>query len=179
MKLFQWNQQELRYEKVSRNIISAFVLILTITTLILSIALSKTVYETVVVTQETKTLVLKEEYDFSEKILTDYIKSINIKFPKVVLAQAKLESSHFKSKVFLENNNLFGMKVASLRPTTAIGVNLNHAVYNNWRESVIDYALYQAAYLKNVKTEDEYYQYLEAHYAEDINYIKKLKQIVK
>jgi hypothetical protein len=61
----------------------------------------------------------------------------------VVLAQAKWESAHFKSKVFQENNNLFGMKLARQRNTTAVGENRGHAKYDNWQDSVKDYKLWQ------------------------------------
>jgi hypothetical protein len=62
------------------------------------------------------------------------------------LAQAKWESTHFTSEIFYDNNNLFGMKLAKIRPTTAIGkhkLHGNHAAYNNWQDSVKDYKLWQ------------------------------------
>ena len=51
-----------------------------------------------------------------------------------------------------------------------------YAYYNNWKESVLDYALYQAAYAKSINTEDDYYKLL-VTFAEDTSYIKKLKNI--
>ena len=41
-----------------------------------------------------------------------------------------------------------------------------------------DRALYSATYLSNVKTEDEYYNFLSQYYAEDKEYVNKLKKII-
>jgi hypothetical protein len=83
---------------------------------------------------------------FTPENLKAEIKKLNIVHPDVALAQAKWESKHFKSEIFYDNNNLFGMKLAKLRPTTAIGkhkLHGNHAAYNNWQDSVKDYKLWQ------------------------------------
>lgn len=114
--------------------------------------------------------------NFSKENLEKELINLNIKFPDIVLAQAILETNNFKSRIFLENNNLFGMKPAKLRPTTSNGVLNGYAYYNNWKESVLDYALYQAAYAKSIDTEDNYYILLTT-FAEDTSYIKKLKNI--
>lgn len=119
-----------------------------------------------------------DKESFNDKVFIEYLRSINIKFPEIVYAQAVLETGNFKSKIFNTNNNLFGMKEATKRPTLAKGTELEHAYYDNWRESVIDYALYQARYLNSIKTEDQYYEYLEANYAEDPEYLFKIKNIV-
>lgn len=117
--------------------------------------------------------------EFSEENLIQELSFLNVRFPLIIVAQAKLETGNFTSKVFLENNNLFGMKQAVLRPTTCKGTNLNHGYYNNWIESVYDYAFFQAAYLNDLKTEEAYYEYLGKNYATDPDYIKKVKQIAK
>lgn len=41
------------------------------------------------------------------------------KYADFVIAQARHESADFKSKVYRENNNPFGMKLPSVRPTLA------------------------------------------------------------
>lgn len=115
---------------------------------------------------------------FSEEALIQAIKKMKFKHPHVVLAQAKVETGHFKSNIFRENNNLFGMKVAWNRPTTAVGRNRGHAVYRNWRESLLDYALY-SSYYTNHKTETELYAHLEDSYAEDPRYVKLLRAVVE
>ena len=116
--------------------------------------------------------------DFSEEKLIELLLSLNVKFPHIVLAQAKLESGHYSSKIYKENHNLFGMKEAVVRIHTSKGTQFSHAYYDNWRESVYDYAFYQSSYLSTLKTEEEYYVYLDKSYAEADNYIKLLKSMV-
>jgi uncharacterized FlgJ-related protein len=130
-------------------------------------------------TLEEKLIIIRENREFSEKKLRDQIYSLNFRFPHIVLAQAYLESGNFKSTIFIENNNLFGMKEAKVRSTVSKGTNRNHAFYEGWQESVIDYALYYSTYLSNLKTESEYYAYLQRRYAEDPHYVSRIKKIVK
>jgi uncharacterized FlgJ-related protein len=95
------------------------------------------------------------------------------------MAQAIVESNLGKSLLFRTNYNLFGMKEAKQRLTNAIGTEHNHAFYNTWRESVIDYALYQASYMSNLN-ETQYFQALDASYAEAGKaYSIALKNIIK
>lgn len=111
---------------------------------------------------------------FSEFTLRRMIYILQIEHPQIVFIQAQIESAHFKSNIFRENNNLFGMKVAEKRASVSIGKNRGHAVYSSWQYSVIDYKLMQQRYAPN-KTRKEYFVYLE-RYAEDPNYIKTIKQ---
>ena len=130
-------------------------------------------------TEEEKLIIIQEHNQFSESKLIEKIKELNIKFPHIVLAQAKLETGNFTSKVFREGNNLFGMREAKQRITTALGTENNHAFYETWIESVLDYSFYQCKYLSNINTEEQYFQYLEQSYAEDTTYVSKLKHLVK
>jgi len=92
----------------------------------------------------------------------------------------KIESlTDYEKEIFRENHNLFGMKEAVSRITTAEGTQYNHAYYVNWRESVYDYAFYQNRYLTNVRTEAEYYAMLNASYAEASNYVEVLKKTIE
>ena len=116
--------------------------------------------------------------DFSEDKLIDMLISLNIKFPHIVLAQAKLESGNYSSKIFRENHNLFGMKEARVRVHTSTDTQYGHAYYPNWKESVYDYAFYQCRYLSTLHTEKEYYSYLSKSYAEANNYVDILKSMV-
>lgn len=124
-------------------------------------------------------VVTKENNGFNEEKLIQMLKDLNVKFPHIVLAQAKLETGHFKSKIFNENHNLFGMKEARVRIHTAKGTQYNHAYYDNWMESVYDYAFYQATYHSDKKTERQYYRALDKSYAESKNYSDALKEIIK
>lgn len=128
-------------------------------------------------TEKVSQIIIKDQIAFSEDNLKNLLLELNVRFPHIVLAQAKLESGNFKSHMFLENNNIFGMKEAKRRPTTNKGTQNGHAYYENWKDCVIDYAFYQAAYLNDLKTEQQYYQYLAASYAADPGYIAKVKNI--
>jgi len=130
-------------------------------------------------TEYEKIVLIQQNDEFTEDKLIEMLKDLNVKFPYIVMAQAKTESGHFRSGIFLENHNLFGMKEAQRRITTAEGTNRNHAYYNHWRESVYDYAFYQCRYLSGIRSESEYFSYLGASYAEDTEYVSKLKRMVE
>jgi flagellum-specific peptidoglycan hydrolase FlgJ len=127
---------------------------------------------------ETVTL-LKQSDEFSKEKLVQMLKDLNVKQPHIVMAQSILETGHWKSQIFLENHNLFGMKEARQRITTAGGTQSNHAFYKHWRESVYDYAFYQSSYLRSLRSEADYYQYLGASYAEASNYVEAVKELVQ
>ena len=111
---------------------------------------------------------------FSKENMMRLMYNLKIAHPDIVMAQAIIESGNFKSNIFKENNNLFGMKMPEYRKTTAIGINRGAAVYRNWRESVIDYALWQGKRAR-YSTTNQYLRRLRS-YATDPNYIKKIKQ---
>jgi uncharacterized FlgJ-related protein len=123
--------------------------------------------------------VKQEQNKFDEEKFINLLKELNVKFPHIVMAQALLETGNFKSKVFLQNHNLFGMRQARVRINTAKGTNLNHAYYDTWMESVYDYAFYQCRYMSSASTEQEYYVALDASYAEASQYSGTLKSIVE
>ena len=129
--------------------------------------------------QEERLIVIREYSGFSESKLIEKINQLNFRYPHIILAQAKLESGYFKSTIFLENNNMFGMKQAKLRANLAKGTNRNHAYYDTWQDCILDYALYYSTYLSDIKTEGEYFEYLRQNYAEDKTYVQRLKQIIK
>jgi hypothetical protein len=129
-------------------------------------------------TPEEKLIIIREYNGFTKEALEDKIKSLNFKFPYIILAQSIQETGNYKSTIFRENNNLFGMKEARLRSNLAKGTNRGHAYYESWQESVIDYALYYSTYLTDIKTEGEYFEYLKQNYAEDPTYVERLKDII-
>lgn len=116
--------------------------------------------------------------EFSKDALVKMLKGLDVEFPHIVLAQSIVETGGWKSLVFKENHNLFGMKEANSRIKTCLGTQLNHAYYDNWKESVYDYAFYQSRYMSSVKTEAEYYAALGATYAEASHYSTTLKKMV-
>jgi uncharacterized FlgJ-related protein len=122
---------------------------------------------------------LKNKNDFSEESFIEMLQELNVKYPYIVLAQARIESGRYSSRIFKENHNLFGMKQANRRINTAEGTQYGHAFYQTWRESVYDYAFYQSRYLSSATTEEEYYYIIGKSYAEDPKYISKLKNEVE
>lgn len=106
------------------------------------------------------------------------LKQLNLKHQDIIYAQAILETNNFTSNIFKNNNNLFGMKCAKQRPTIHIGENLGHAQYRTWEDCLIDYALWQTSYAKGLN-ENEYFTLLDKMYAENSEYVAKLKNIIK
>jgi flagellum-specific peptidoglycan hydrolase FlgJ len=140
-----------------------------------------TIFLSLVVLSNTKT----EYYEvhrriniLSENTLLFKMKQIGILYPEIVLAQAKIETGNFTSVIFIENNNLFGMKLPERRKTTAVGENRNHAKYTSWVQSLLDYKIWQDGMIHKTPTKRSYLSYLKRNYAEDKNYIKKIKQII-
>ena len=129
---------------------------------------------------ESAVVILEDDsIKFTQDNLVKELKRLNVRFPHIVLAQSILETGYWESRIYQENNNLFGMKQARARATTAKGTQLGHAFYDDWRSSVIDYALYQAAYLNKLRTENKYLTYLDINYAEAKNYDKNLIAIIE
>ncbi len=124
---------------------------------------------------------IRKEYirtqDFNYELFYEYMELISIRNKNIVISQSILETNWFSSDIFLENNNLFGMKEPRVRKTTAMGTNRGHAIYNHWTYSVDDYK-YWYRYMTRNKEYKNYYNFLTAMgYAEDIYYIPKLKTI--
>lgn len=92
--------------------------------------------------------------------------------PWLIAAQAALETGNFTSAIYVENNNLFGLKRPTQRPTTAVGSNRGHAVFLDRRDSVEDYFLRQSYFgIPNTRDVDEYIAATQASgYATATNY---------
>lgn len=177
---FYYSDKEIRFKKVK---LQYFILLLILIISIGFISYKAGYYgsKNIVIenlSYEDKLIIINEMHEFSEEKLIQEIKELNLKFPYIVLAQSKLETSNYSSKIFIELHNLFGMKQAAVRANTAKGTQYGHAYYHSWKESLLDYALYSCRYLGNVKSEQEYYQYLSQYYAEDPEYVNKLKNII-
>ena len=102
-----------------------------------------------------------------------------------ILAQSKLETGNFTSRLALEEKNLFGMGVPSKRKSLRIGEYLapngeRFSVYKNWSDSVNDYLLYLKEFNvpTNLNTCRQYITYLKNNgYATDPAYIDKVVKI--
>jgi uncharacterized FlgJ-related protein len=122
----------------------------------------------------------QEKNEFTEDKFAGELKRLNVRFPHIVMAQSILETGGFKSNIFKENHNLFGMKQANIRINTAKGTQNGHAYYDNWYESVYDYAFYQCRYLSTIRSEQEYFTYLSTSYAESGDkYVTSLKDVIE
>lgn len=185
--LYRYNKKNLQFTKITNMHDSKTLIMVIVITFLITILACIFSYWTGVtkglkhpVPFEKELIVLEHEIDtFSREELIIMLKDLNIKHPHIVLAQSILETGSFKSTIFKQNNNLFGMKEARVRVKTAKGTQLNHAYYDSWKESVYDYAFYQCRYLGRITDEEEYYKALDASYAEANHYSQALKRIVK
>jgi uncharacterized FlgJ-related protein len=116
------------------------------------------------------------QIQFSEIRMINLAKSIGIKYIDIMVAQSRIETGWYKSKIFIHNNNLFGMKLPKRRSTTAIGSNRGHAQYTSWQQSVVDYKIWQSKVLIKNKSRSKYLSYIGRNYAENGNYLTMIKQ---
>lgn len=114
--------------------------------------------------------------DFYEKLI-----EFDIQYPDIVFAQALIETGNFTSKLFMTQNNLFGMKMPRKRETTAIGKNKNgYAAYDDIDDSIYDYYLFQKFVMRKKKmSRQEYLSYIARNYAADKNYVNKINKKIK
>jgi len=124
------------------------------------------------------------------RVITDYDDSLEallrrkgVKFEEVVAAQIFHETGMLKSDVYLNGNNMFGMKQSKKRHW-AIGTYAGHAKYRNVSDSLYDYIEYQNTYIPRyeqrhgvkIHTNEDYINFLmRQNYAEDRKYDLKLK----
>lgn len=102
----------------------------------------------------------------NDKSLLQEIQAKGIAHPKIVLAQAKLETGNYTSKVCMTHNNLFGLR----KPDGS------YYKFKHWKESV---EAYRDFVQYKYRPPNNYYQFLsDIGYAEDKAYIKKIKEIV-
>lgn len=103
----------------------------------------------------------------AETGLSEALRYYYIDSPEIVFAQAVLETGHFRSRACKEDNNLFGLYNFRTK---------QYMKFKHWSESVEAYANYIQYKLK---PNEDYYEFLDRiGYAEDPNYIEKVKEIV-
>ena len=114
--------------------------------------------------------IIKAENNFPELTIPNLYKEIirnGILYPKIVLAQAILETGWFRSSVCLNKHNLFGLT----NPRTG-----KYYEFNHWTESV-------RAYYTKVQYKYKGGNYLlwldEIGYAEDPRYVREIIQVLK
>lgn len=93
------------------------------------------------------------------------LKRHGIKYPKIVLAQAILETGRFRSRVCNEHNNLFGLRHSK-----------GYYSFNHWEESIIAYR--DKVQYKHRENEN-YYSFLKRiGYSTSKDYVRKVREIV-
>mgnify|MGYP002521528004 CR=1 FL=1 len=126
--------------------------------------------ETVPVIEVADTIINKHPKFFSQtpqEGLEEALSYYGLEHKDIVYAQAVLETGHFKSKVCLKYNNLFGLYNSKEE---------KYYKFKHWTESVV---AYKEWIQKKYQPPDSYYVFLESiNYASDKEYISSLKSIV-
>lgn len=173
MKLYKYNKNTLIYEPIQ---IRTYTLSIFIVLFIgFSLALSPRVVHTI---ERIPFRIQEEENTFHPDKLKGMIREMNFKFPDIIYSQAVLESNNFKSALFKQNNNLFGMRSAQSRTTTNKGSQMGYANYVDYESSVIDRALWDEAFTRGLNRK-QYLDLLAKIYAADPLYKQKLLKIIK
>lgn len=105
--------------------------------------------------------------------LIEALEYYDVKHPKIVQAQALLETGNFTSERCLVDNNLFGLYDSKRQ---------RYYSFDHWISSVEAYiSMVQYKYKgDNTKPPNHYYKFLQdIGYAKDPHYINKVKEIVK
>jgi uncharacterized FlgJ-related protein len=173
--MYRFNSITLTYEKLTIKFYFKLLAIL----LFVTVGLSYTSVRVIETEKIPVVIVSESSEDLTKDKLLEYLKQCNVKFPNIVLKQALLESNGFKSNIYKQNNNLFGMRISTSRPTTHKGSHLGFAAYNSWKESVLDYALWQASYTRTITTESQYYAFLDEIYCTDVVNQQKYSETLK
>ena len=122
-------------------------------------------------------IVNEKQPDFFSKSpqegLIEALEYYDVKHPKIVQAQAILETGNFTSERCLVDNNLFGLYDSKSQ---------RYYSFDHWISSVEAYiSMVQYKYKEgNDKPPNHYYKFLQdIGYAKDPHYINKVKEIVK
>jgi len=122
--------------------------------------------------------------EFSVKNLYKTLVYLEIKQPEYLIRQSWVETGGYTSELFLDYNNLFGMKNPKTRKTTSIGPTKiggvrNYANYVHWSQSIEDMKLFQEFYEgKGWDLDNDYDKFLtELPYAIDKKYVKTVNLI--
>lgn len=114
--------------------------------------------------------------EINDSILYAFLKGNNAWYPEILLKQAKIESGNYTSNVYMNTNNLYGMKKVGKRQTTQLNNTYNgYGCYNNWCLSVLDRMLWDIFMFKGEKPSREEYLKVMEIYAEDTLYIQKIQ----
>ena len=114
--------------------------------------------------------------EINDTVLYQFLLDNNAWYPDILLKQAKIESANYTSDVYKNTNNLYGMKKVGKRQTTQVNNTYKgYGCYNNWCLSVLDRMLWDVFVFNGEKPSREKYLKAMSIYAEDKNYLTKLK----
>jgi hypothetical protein len=94
--------------------------------------------------EQTREQKIRNHFQIIRKTLDE--SKYSTEFIKMLTAVAMHETGVFSSNIYLENNNLFGMKLPTIRETRATGENRGHATFASLEDSVKDLELYLAEF---------------------------------
>ena len=114
----------------------------------------------------------------SDEILYNYLKTMRVPHADIIVAQAHLESQNFTSNLFKRQNNFLGMKIPSKRISTTGQGKGEYKDYTNWQECTTDYIFWMHHHQAHKLNREEYFNLLGKIYAEDPEYVNKLKGII-
>lgn len=114
----------------------------------------------------------------SDEILYNYLKTMRVPHADIIVAQALLESQDFNSALFKRQNNFLGMKIPRQRISTTGQGKGEYKDYANWQECATDYIFWMQHHQAHKLKRDEYFKLLGKIYAEDPEYVEKLKGII-
>jgi uncharacterized FlgJ-related protein len=189
MTTYSYDSENLTFTEVEKKISVMYsFLALSLLFILFSLVYSKGISDGIAkslaaLSESEKEVIVISEYErlnaFTEERFLKFVSKTKVKYPDVVFCQAVIESNNFTSAIFVENNNMFGMKEAKTRPTLSTGTNRNHATFDTWQDCVLDYVIWQSRYASHIKTKEDYIVFLDKIYAEDSSYGDKIRKMLK
>lgn len=104
--------------------------------------------------------------EVNEEVLYKTLVHYEFPEPAIITAQAILESGNFKSRLCINNNNMFGLYNSRT---------MSYFKFDSWISCIFAYKKF---ILNKYKDNEDYYKFLKSiGYAEDPEYIDKVKSI--
>jgi hypothetical protein len=167
--------KNLNYQRI-RNIKPFFTFSVTLNVILLITMIYSFTYPNNIITsnviRDTVLVEVPDDIKLTDSSITAELVKLKCVLPNVALAQMKIESSHFKSPICVENKNIAGIRTSSSkyvkRDEGNIVKNRGHNVYTTYKDCLKDY----------VRIQDMYLAKIHLKYAENpgyIDYIRKIK----
>lgn len=112
---------------------------------------------------------------FSVENFKAYLEQIDAPHAHVIYSIAKHESG-FRSELFINNNNLFGMRRPNTRPNKSIQQGQRWAKFEHWTHSVDDFILYMQYTGMDDASEQRFLSHIDRNYAMRNGYGQTLKK---